>query len=415
MNIYFLIIILILLFNYLLSFLVGILNIKYAKKKLPEEFKGYYDQEKYKKSQQYLKNNTYFKLIHRSVVLILVLILISSGGFNFIDQIARLFGFNQIVTGLIFAAILFILFQIIEIPFSAYHTFKLEEKYGFNRMRPKTFIFDLLKGWLLAFLIGGTIFAVVIWFFIETGVWAWVWCWIAISLFELFILFIAPVVIMPLFNKFEPLEEGELKETLQNYAQSQNFKIQGVFKMDGSKRSTKSNAYFTGFGRYRRIVLFDTLIEKHTVDELVSVLAHEMGHYKKNHIFKSILLSIITSGIMFFILSLFINNPGLFAAFKMENLSIYASLIFFSFLYAPISLILSIFGNHLSRKHEYEADFYAISTFKKPQAFIDALKKLSVDNLSNLTPHPLKVFLHYSHPPVLKRVEAIKAKIPKIP
>ncbi|MDD4183191.1 MAG: M48 family metallopeptidase, partial [Candidatus Omnitrophica bacterium] len=237
---------------------------------------------------------------------------------------------------------------------------------------------------------------------------AWVYCWIAVTGFQLFLLFIAPVVIMPLFNKYTPLENGELKSAIENYAKEQKFALAGVFKMDASRRSTKSNAFFTGFGKFRRIALFDTLIQKHTVDELVSVLAHEIGHYKKKHFVKGIILSVITTGIMFFILSFFINNQGLFGAFKMQSLSIYASLIFFGFLYSPINLFISIFSNIISRKHEYEADAFAITTYKKPESFIIALKKLTVDNLSNLTPHPLKVFLDYSHPPVLKRIEAIR-------
>jgi STE24 endopeptidase len=216
---------------------------------------------------------------------------------------------------------------------------------------------------------------------------------------------------MPLFNKYTPLEDGELKTAIEHYAKEQKFALAGVFKMDASRRSTKSNAFFTGFGKFRRIALFDTLIQKHTTDELVSVLAHEIGHYKKKHFIKGIILSVITTGIMFFILSFFINNKGLFDAFKMQNLSIYASLVFFGFLYSPINLFISIFSNIISRRHEYEADNFAITTYKKPESFITALKKLTVDNLSNLTPHPLKVFLDYSHPPVLKRIEAIRGQV----
>ncbi|MCX5895293.1 MAG: M48 family metallopeptidase, partial [Proteobacteria bacterium] len=269
-------------------------------------------------------------------------------------------------------------------------------------------ILDILKGWLLTAVIGGAVFSIVLWFFDKTGTWAWLYCWAAVTGIQLFLTFIAPVVIMPLFNKFVPLEEGELKTAIESYARSRGFKMKGVFTMDASKRSTKSNAFFTGFGKFRRIVLFDTLIEKHTVDELVSVLAHEMGHYKKKHVIQSILISIITTGLMFFILSLFLHNKGLFAAFKMKETSIYASLLFFGFLYAPIEMMLSLVGNMLSRKNEYEADGYAVTTYGKPESMITALKKLSVDNLSNLTPHPLKVFLSYSHPPVLERIKAIR-------
>jgi STE24 endopeptidase len=215
-------------------------------------------------------------------------------------------------------------------------------------------------------------------------------------------------VILPLFNKFIPLEESELKTAIQNYAKEQNFALAGIFKIDASRRSTKSNAFFTGFGKFRRVALFDTLIQKHTIDELVSVLAHEIGHYKKKHFLKGMLLSIITTGLMLFVLSFFISNNGLFAAFRMQHLSIYASLIFFGFLYSPINFILSTFSNVISRKHEYEADKFAVLTYRKPQSAITALKKLTVDNLSNLTPHPLKIFLDYSHPPILKRISAIK-------
>ena len=214
---------------------------------------------------------------------------------------------------------------------------------------------------------------------------------------------------MPLFNKFEPLEEGELKTKINDYADKEKFKLEGIFKMDGSKRSTKSNAFFTGIGSKRRVVLFDTLIKNHTVSELVGVLAHEIGHYKRKHILKMLIVSTISTGAMFWVLSFFLNNPGLFDAFKMENVSVYASLIFFAFLYSPIETLLGIFSHLMSRKHEYEADEFAVTTTKDPQSFIDALKKLSVDNLSNLTPHPMKVFLEYSHPTVLDRIKAIKA------
>jgi STE24 endopeptidase len=265
-----------------------------------------------------------------------------------------------------------------------------------------------VKGLLIGAVIGGVVFAVVIWFFLSFGQLAWLYSWLAVTVLTLLITFVAPVVIMPLFNKFVPLQEGELKTAIEDYARAERFKMKGLFTMDGSKRSTKSNAFFTGLGRFRRIVLFDTLIARHSVDELVTVLAHEMGHYRKKHILKSILLSIATTGVMFFILSLFINNQGLFAAFKMEKLSVYASLVFFGFLYTPVSMLISIFGNSLSRKYEYQADAYAVTTYKKPDAMITALKKLSVDNLSNLTPHPLKVFLEYTHPPVLERIKAIR-------
>ncbi|MBW2222197.1 MAG: M48 family metallopeptidase [Deltaproteobacteria bacterium] len=408
MNTYLIIILSIIIVDYILDIVVDTLNVKQTKTDLPEEFEGYYDAEKYKKAQNYLKENTRFGIIVDSITTPITVAFILIGGFNYVDQIARGFQISSIPTGLIFAGILMLASQILSIPFSIYSTFVIEEKYGFNLTTAKTFILDIIKSWFLTAIIGGIIFAVILWFFDRTGNMAWVYCWMVVVIFQIVLTFIAPVVILPLFNKFFPLEDGELKTSIESYAKSQDFKLKGVFKMDASKRSTKSNAFFTGFGKYRRIVLFDTLIKKHTVDELVSILAHEMGHYKKKHILKSIIISIMTTGLMFFILSLFINNEGLFQAFKMENTSIYASLFFFAFLYSPINMFISILSNILSRKHEYEADTYASETYGKFESMISALKKLTVDNLSNLTPHPLKVFLSYSHPPVLERIQSLR-------
>ncbi|MBI5361284.1 MAG: M48 family metallopeptidase [Planctomycetes bacterium] len=409
MNLYLPLIIVILVGNYILGLITDYLNIRHLETDLPGEFDGYYDSEKYKKSQTYLKENTIFKFIIDTVFILITLAFILLDGFNWVDGFARSFNLGPILTGLIFAGAILMANQIIHIPFDAYDTFVIEEKYGFNKTTIKTFIADILKGWLIGLIIGVIIFSIILWLFGVAGSLAWLYCWIAVTLFLIFILFISPVMIMPLFNKFTPLEDGELKTAIENYAQSEKFRMKGVFKMDGSKRSTKTNAFLTGLGRFRRIVLFDTLIARHTTDELVSVIAHEMGHYRKRHILKSLILSILTSGLMFYLLSLFINNQGLFDAFKMEKTSIYASLFFFGFLYTPINLAISIFGNVFSRKHEYEADRYAVVTYKKPEAMINALKKLSVDNLSNLTPHPLKVFLLYTHPPVLSRINAVRS------
>ena len=410
MNIYLVIILSIIVGDYLLDVVVETLNVRNAKTDLPQEYEGYYNAEEYKKAQNYLKENTRFEIIASTITTPITVAFILIGGFNFVDQIARSFQFGPISTGLIFGGILALASQIVSIPFSVYSTFVVEEKYGFNRTTVRTFVLDILKTWLLAIIIGASLFSVVLWFFGKAGNWAWMYCWVVVVLVQIALTFFAPVVILPLFNKFYPLEDGNLKAAIENYARSQNFKMKGVFKMDASKRSTKTSAFFTGFGKFRRIVLFDTLVEKYSVDELVSILAHEMGHYKKKHIFKSILMSIITTGLMFFLISFFINNEGLFSAFKMQNTSIYASLIFFAFLYAPMNMAISIFSQMLSRKREYEADAYAVATYRKPESMISALKKLTVDNLSNLTPHPLKVFLSYTHPPVLERIRAIRRR-----
>ncbi|MFH1491249.1 MAG: M48 family metallopeptidase, partial [Pseudomonadota bacterium] len=408
MNIYLAIILFILIGQYFLDLVIDLLNVRTLQTDLPVEFEGVYDAEKYKKSQEYLKDNTRLGIIGDSVNTPAIIAFILLGGFNLVDRFARSFELGPIPTGLIFAAALLLAFYIFNIPFSIYSTFVIEEKYGFNRTTPKTYILDILKGGILVAVIGSIILSGVLWFFARAGSWAWIICWLAVFLFQVFLMFLAPVLIMPIFNKFTPIEEGELKETVETYAKAQGFKIKGLFTMDGSKRSTKSNAFFTGFGKYRRIVLFDTLIDRHTVDELVAVLAHEMGHYKKGHILKALFISFITTGFLFYILSIFMNSKGLFAAFRMEEISLYAGLFFFGFLYTPIEMVLSVFGHMLSRKHEYEADAYAVETFGRPEAMITALKKLSVDNLSNLTPHPLKVFMSYSHPPVLDRIKAIR-------
>jgi len=409
MNLYFILIAVFLVGSSLFDLIVELLNVASVSPEIPAEFAGYYDGEKYAASQNYLKEKTLFSLIGDGFWLAVSLVFIYAGGFNFADRIARGFGFGEILTGLVFAGLLFFASQPLRIPFSIYETFVIEEKYGFNKTTPATFIADLLKGWLLGLVLGGGIFAVILWLFGSAGSAAWAWCALAVILFQLFAAFIAPVTILPLFNKFIPLDDGGLKESIEAYASSQSFALGGLYKMDGSRRSTKSNAFFTGFGRFRRIALFDTLIAGHTVEEIVSILAHEIGHYKKRHILKSLALSAVTTVLMFFILSLFIGSRALFDAFGMEYVSAYAGIVFFGFLYSPISMILSVLTCAVSRTHEYEADRFAVETYGRPDAFVDALKKLSVNNLSNLTPHRLKVIVEYTHPPVLERIKEIRS------
>jgi STE24 endopeptidase len=388
--------------------MVKILNLQHLNPILPKEFAGIFDSEKYKTSQNYTRDKTKLSLITSSVSIIITIPFILLGGFNIVDTISRSFGFGEIISGLFFVGILSFASSILALPAELYDTFVLEERYGFNKTTIKTFVIDKIKGLVLGIIIGIPIFSLIIWFFLKFGKGAWLNVWIAITCIQMLLMYIAPTFIMPLFNKFSPLEDGELKEKIESYAKKYNFKLKGIFTMDGSKRSAKSNAFFTGFGKNRRIVLFDTLIEQQTTDGLLAILAHEMGHYKKGHIFKTIIISILHMGFMLFVISLFINNQKLFDAFKMENLSVYASLLFFMFLYSPISTILGVVMSYFSRKNEYEADQFAIETTGLKDEFIGALKQLSVENLSNLTPHPLNVFLNYSHPPVLQRIEAIR-------
>jgi len=407
MNAYLIFILALLVFNWLLNLIVETLNIRNVSTEIPAEFQGIYDAEKYAGSQRYLRDNTRFGQIQAAIMLPLTIAFILLGGFRWINGIALAASDHMIVQGLVFGGILIVLSQLIGILFSIYSTFVIEEKYGFNKTTPKTFVIDILKGLLLTVLLGAPIFALILWIFSFNGP-VWLWAWGALAIIGLFIQFIAPVVILPLFNKFTPLEDGELKTKIQEFTAGQKFKLSGIFKIDGSKRSTKSNAYFTGFGKTKRIALFDTLIENHSTGELVGVLAHEIGHCKKGHIKKGMAISLASSLLMFFILSIFISKQGLYAAFGIEDTALYAGFIFFGFLYTPISMILGIAGSILSRKHEFEADAFAAKTTQQPDEMISALKKLSVDNLSNLTPHPLKVFLEYSHPPVLERIKALR-------
>ncbi|PIE60344.1 MAG: peptidase M48 [Desulfobulbus propionicus] len=408
MNGYLLFIVGIIITHSLLDLIVSLLNLRSLSPYLPKEFVGIYEEKEYGRSQDYTRVTTRFSLIENTVSTVAMLLFILLGGFNALDLFARSFHFPPVFTGLLFIGVLAFLTGALNLPFGIYSTFVIEERFGFNKTTVKTFILDLLKGVILSILLGAPLLGGILWFFEAVGTMAWLYCWGAVVLFSLVMQFLAPVVIMPLFNTFTPLEEGTLKENITSYAQEQKFGLKGIYTMNGSKRSTRANAFFTGFGPFRRIVFFDTLLNKITDAELLAILAHEMGHYKKKHIFKMLAASTLQTGIMFYILSFFLDNQRLFAAFGMEHLSIYAGLVFFSFLYSPISTLLSIAFNVVSRKHEYEADAFAAETTGLADSLISGLKKLSVTNLSNLTPHPLNVLLNYSHPPVLDRIKALK-------
>lgn len=410
MNIYAVIILATLFLTYLLDLVADLLNLKALRNELPKEFEGVYDAEAYRRAQAYTRVSTKFEMLASTIGLVVTLLFWFSGGFNAVDQMVRGWEIGTIWTGLAYIALLALFRALLSLPFQIYSTFVIEARFGFNRTTPATFITDILKGLGLAVVLGGPLLAAVLVFFEYAGPYAWVYGWIVTTLFALGVQFIAPTWIMPLFNKFQPLEEGELKEAILAYARKVDFPLEGIYTMDGSRRSSKSNAFFTGFGKHKRIALFDTLIEKHTVPELVAVLAHEIGHYKKKHILQHMVISIVHLGVMFFLLSVFLSHQGLFEAFYMEQTSVYAGLIFFGLLYTPIESLLGIFMQILSRKHEYEADRFAAETIDDPETLVHTLQKLSVHNLSNLTPHPFYVFLHYSHPPVLQRIQAIRQK-----
>jgi STE24 endopeptidase len=398
-------------FDFVLNGLADYLNLSMLRNDLPDAFRGVYDSDRYRKSQQYLKVNTRFGWVTAAFNVTVILIFWFAKGFPLLDEWARSFNYGPVLTGLIYMAVLLLFKGFLSLPFSIYATFVIEERFGFNQTTWTTFVTDLAKGLLLAVLLGAPLLAGILAFFVHAGANAWWYCWVAVTLYMLGVQFIAPTWIMPLFNKFTPLEAGELKSTILSYAGSINFPIENVYVMDGSRRSSKSNAFFTGFGKHRRIVLFDTLIKRHTTGELLAVLAHEMGHYKKKHILQTLVLGIFQMGFMLYLMSIFISYHGLFDAFYMPQKSVYAGLIFFAMLYSPLDFFIGLFMQMLSRRNETAADRFSAETTHDPQSMVAALKKLSVHNLSNLMPHPLYVFLNYSHPPVLQRINEIHGKL----
>ncbi len=408
MNLYAAVIFAALLIDFALGLIADALNLKALREDLPAEFADVYSGESYAEAQHYTRVATRFSTLTSVFDLLVLLAFWLSGGFNFLDLWLRGFGLGSIATGLLFIGVLYLGRAVLKLPFKIYSTFVLEERFGFNRTTPRTFVLDLVKGLAVSAILGTPLAAAVLWFFERTGSAAWLYCWVLSSVFLVILLVVFPRWIMPLFNRFEPLEEGELRDALSAYADGAGFALGDVFVIDGSRRSSRTNAFFTGFGRTKRIGLYDTLIEKHTVPELVAILAHEVGHYAKGHITKGLVLSILHNGLVFFLLSIVLDHAGLFEAFKMQHMSIYAGLVFFGLLYSPVELVLSLFLNVMSRKHEFEADRFAAETTGAPAALISALKKLSADNLSNLTPHPFYVFLNHSHPPLSQRVAALR-------
>ncbi len=394
-------------FEYVLSTFSSVLNMNSIDERIPEGFENYYDKKKYAKSQLYLKDKTMFGLLSSTFNLILILIVIHTGLFGNLDIFVSETTDNQILRGLMFFGILFLINDIINIPFSIYSTFVIEEKFGFNKTTVKTYIFDKLKGYGLTIVLGSLVMSLILYFFNTYTTNGWIIAWGVITAFIIAVQPLFVHVIAPMFNKFTSLKEGELRSAIEDFSEKVNFPIGRIDVMDGSRRSAHSNAYFSGFGKSRRIALFDTLLEKHSTEEIVSVVAHEVGHYKKKHIIMGTILGILETGLMLFIFNLLMNYQALFNVFGVQNISVYGGLVFFGMLYAPVSLITSMGTTAMSRKNEFEADAYALETTRKPEPLISMLKGLSASNLSHLTPHPLMVFLSYSHPPVTDRIKAV--------
>ena len=414
-QLWFFIIISLVIFNYLFSNLLDYINHRNWKDEIPNELKDFYDKEKYKKAKNYALSKNKISLFSSSLSFLLVISLIVFNGYGIIDQfvsssISRFFASLQISSNFIqsgiFFLILFILNSFISIPFSYYNTFVIEEKFGFNKTTKLTFFIDIIKSTLLSFFIGGILLFLALYLYENLNDGFWLWLWIGLSLLMILINMFYADLIVPIFNKLTPLDDGELRNKIEKYSKDVGYLLKNIYVIDGSKRSTKANAFFSGLGPRKTIALYDTLIEKHSENELVAVLAHEVGHFKKKHIFSGLIMSIIQIGIMSFFFELCLKLPEISIALGGLESSFHLGLVGFSIIFSPISILSGIIMNYNSRKNEFEADAYAKETFNGEDLSL-ALKKLSVDSLSNIYPHPLYVFFHYSHPPLIQRLRAL--------
>lgn len=400
-------ILLVISFNFIFEKIIDYLNVNRNTATIPANLIGYLDKEKLKESKAYQRTKYNFGLFSDSFSFVLTFLLIVFGLFGWLDEWLRQYLQSPMILTLTYFAIVFIGSDLLSLPFDYYQTFKIENDFGFNKSTVKTFFMDKVKGYLLSIIIGGTLLSLLLWLILALGQDFWWIFWIVAALFMLLANLFYTGLILPLFNKLTPLEEGELKETITSYAQSVGFSLKNVFVMDGSKRSSKANAFFSGFGKRKKVVLYDTLIDQHSQEELVAVLAHEIGHYKKGHIKTGMLAGIIQTGLLLYILSLFIFSEPLSMALGANQMAIHLNIIGFAMLFSPISMIIGIGMNYLSRKNEFEADYFAKTTFSGPP-LATALKTLSVKTLSDIDPHPAYVFIHYSHPPLLKRLERLE-------
>ena len=393
-------------FNYLFSTLLNYLNDKNWKTDIPSNMSEFYAKDKYEKARNYAKEKGKISLLSSTISLVITVFLLWYKGYGWInDIITAKYEMEFLQTGLFFLT-LFILSDIISLPFSCYNTFVIEEKYGFNKTTPKTFVLDKIKGYLLTLIIGGGVLAGAMYLVTSLPNGFWLWLWIGLAALMLLINMFYADVIVPIFNKLKPLEEGSLREKIEAYSKKVGYSLKNIYIIDGSKRSTKANAFFSGLGPRKTIALYDTLVEKHSDEELVAVLAHEVGHYKKKHVLTSMLLTILQLGLMCYLLEICIKQPVISEALGGNGMVFHLGLMAFGILYSPLGTVIGVLMNILSRKNEYEADDYAKNTYDG-QALQLALKKLSVDSLSNLYPHPFYVFMHYSHPPLLKRLSAL--------
>jgi len=414
-EVWFLIIIALVIFNYLFSNILDYLNHKNWKDEIPKELKDFYDKKKYKQAKLYALSKNKIGLLSSTISFLLVVSLLVFNGYGYIDQLVNSFNLNlflpfeinnSFTKSGVFFLILFILNLIISIPFSYYNTFVIEENFGFNKTTKSTFFFDIIKSSILSILIGGFLLFLALYLYNSLNDGFWLYLWIGLSLLMVLINMFYADLIVPIFNKLTPLENGDLRKKIENYSKEVGYLLKNIYVIDGSKRSTKANAFFSGLGPRKTIALYDTLIEKHTENELVAVLAHEVGHFKKKHVFSGLLMSVIQIGVMAFFFELCLKLPEISLALGGSGVSFHLGLIGFSIIFSPISMMSGILMNYISRQNEFEADSYAKETYNGDDLSL-ALKKLSVDSLSNIYPHPLYVFFHYSHPPLIKRLRAL--------
>ncbi|GAU08542.1 M48 family metallopeptidase [Desulfoplanes formicivorans] len=408
MNPFLLLVLIFLTLAWVLDLVLENRNLSCLSSAIPDAFTDVLDAKAYARSQDYTRVRSRFSMVKGTFEYLLVVMFISLGGIGLLDGWVRSLGFSPLVVGLVYFGILGLASDLLSIPFDLYLTFSLEERFGFNTTTMRTFWSDRLKGYALTMVLGGVLLGVVLWLFMRTDHQAWIWCWGCTTLFMITIHYGAPRFILPLFNDFTPLKEGELRDAVTQFAERVGFRLAGIVVMDGSRRSSKSNAFFTGFGSRKQIALFDTLIERRTVRELVAILAHEVGHYKCKHIIKGLIMGIAKTGVVFWLMAQVMGARELSAAFGVEVPSVHTGLVIFALLYTPLSLVLGPVSNFFSRKHEWEADRFAALHIDDPEDLVTALKKLAADNLSNLTPHPWYVALRYSHPPVVERIRAIR-------
>ncbi len=406
-NTVFVLLIGVLVFGYVLERILDRLNLSHTLPVLPAELADIFDPEEYKRSQMYKRDNTRFSFFTSSAGLVVMLLFFFFGVFGWYDGLIAGITSHYIIHVLLFFGTFALLSDILTTPFDLYNTFVLEERYGFNRTTVRTYIMDKVKGWLIGALIGGGLLALITWIYMLTGQWFWLIALGLVTLVSLFLMMFYSNLIVPLFNKQMPLEEGSLRGKIEEFAVNAGFKLDNIYVMDGSKRSSKANAYFTGLGPKKRIVLFDTLIEDLEEEEIVAVLAHEVGHYKKKHSTTGLILATVQSAIMFYLFSLFVGVDSFAVALGGAEASFHLGLIAFGVLYSPISILTGLLTNALSRHNEYQADNFAKDKYEA-DSLISSLKKLSKNNLSNLTPHPVYVFFHYSHPPLLQRIRSLK-------